>query len=199
MDNNTKWVKVSALPSSRLSGAASFWNNFTPGGLRILAANAFRLKPLRDFITSKFPGLGGRIGPKTFVNNFIEALADPEFQVVAMTGIMQFMGQGMIPQEAYKPEAFEQLFGTKGYAGESIAAGAYQKTTGKLPPREILPKMTIQQFEAQLRAIGNDPNLAPVEKMRKLTEFLGSVESSISSFSQFLNREVPFVRSLTGG
>lgn len=193
-NQNQKWIKVSAplttTPSSTLGSTGINW--------RDVASKIFRVKETRDMFAQRFPAFSGGIGPQLFVENFMKALADKSFQVLAFSAAQKLLGLGLLSEEQYKPEAFEQLFRTKGYGGESIAAGAYQKTTGKLPPREILPKMTIDQFEAELRKIGNDPNLKPAEKMKKLSEFLKTVESNMSSFSQFINTNLPFVRSLTG-
>lgn len=196
-NQNQKWVKISApvvpaatTPSAALTSSGINW--------RDIASNIFRVKPLRDMFAMRFPGFSGGIGPQVFVENFMKSLADPSFQILAFSAAQKLMGLGLTPQEQYKTQAFEELFRTKGYGGQSIAAGAYQKTTGKLPPREILPKMTIQEFEAQLRKIGNDPNLKPAEKMAKLSDFLKTVESGMASFSQFINTNLPFVRTLTG-
>lgn len=183
-------------PSANLAAAAqrrSFLNSFD---LRSVATTIFQAKPLRDEISRRFPAFSGGIGKEVFAEKFLQAIDDPAFQILAVTGIQQLMGLGLLPQEAYKPEAFQQLFRTKGYGGQSIAAGAYQKTTGKLPPREILPPITIAQFEAQLQQIGNNPNLQPAQKLKAASDFIATTENKISQFNQFLKTNLPFVSSL---
>lgn len=182
-------------PSAALTTAAtrrSFLNMFN---LRDVATRIFQAKPLRDEFARRFPVLSGGIGKEVFAQRFLESIEDPSFQILAVTGIQQLMGLGLLPQESYKPEAFQQLFRTKGFGGEMIAAGAYQKTTGKLPPREILPTLTLAQFEAQLQRIGNDPNLLPAQKAKALSDFLGTVEGRMGQFTQFLKTNLPFLRS----
>ena len=157
-----------------------------------LAEQAYRLKPVRDFITSKWPGLGGGIGPEVFKENFVKAIDNPAFQTIAVTAIQQMAGLGQLPQDLYKPEAFSQLYSTKGYGGEMIAAGAYQKTTGKLPPREILPRLTVNQFEESLRRISKDPSLkTSAQKYQRFLDLIKSAESQIGPFMGWTQQNFP--------
>lgn len=171
-------------PSASLASGINF---------RAVAPRLMNFKPIRDFLSKKFPELSGRVGPEVFTNRFLESLNDPAFIILAISGVQELIGSGAKPEELYKPQALTQYYRTMGYKDQPIAAGAYQKTLGKVPPRQILPQMSVADFEAELRRIGS-LNLPAAEKAKQLSDFLSKTEQTIGNFTSWVKQNMPFIQ-----
>ncbi len=143
---------------------------------------------LRANLHRRMPFLGLNILNKagTFTDQTIKAISDPSIQELLFTAVMQFYGLGVRPEEMYKPGEFQKLIETPGYAGESIAAGAFQRKLGTPPPENILPKYKFMDFATALQKVATNPNLSVSDKEIGLKSIIRTYQNETNAFMDFL-------------
>lgn len=153
---------------------------------------------LLNNIMLAFPqlGLGAVRGTANLKNKLLELIADPAVHELLFTAILQQLGatgraedyfKGKILPDGTYQSPLESIIQTPGYKGESIAAGAYQKTMGKTPPENILPKYEISDFQSAINTIVYDKSLSTTNRIAKLNQAIEYWDSITKGFGDFMN------------
>lgn len=189
-----------------LNGSTSVSNFFGSASNQEILNLITGSSTLQDaFLNSRFGSIWGpgtkfvaNIGKNVgaFVNDFMELLEDENFQALAFAAYLEQNNLAFDPSEMYKSKAFQQLYTTKGYKGELISEGAYQRFTGRLPGIDVLPDSSTVNFENDLQTLANQlDGVRDDIKVQKLRQLLNTWSLEVSDFDRFARENYPVLDS----
>jgi hypothetical protein len=187
----SKFVKVAAPPAIDFSK---------------IAFSMFKSFPMiQSALKTMFPGAVNWLDPIEVTNKFLKAMQDPEFQDLAIVLAQQFIshrGQKLNINEKDMFKNYDYYYKTKGTAlpgmsqnlMPSIAAGAYQSTTGQLPRKEVIPTKSFSNIMDEIKAITSEigfQTLDPAAKRKILSNKISEYTRELAPFREYLKKNFP--------
>lgn len=189
-----------------LSGSISIPSFFKQGNSKDIIDLVTGSSSIKDFILNS--SLGKKYGPVAefanklidkqveFIKDFFTLLEDENFQALAFAAYLEQNNLAFNPEEMYKSKAFQQLYTTKGYGGELISEGAYQRFTGRLPGIDVLPDSSTVNLENDLQKLAKQlEGVRDDLKVEKLKELLNNWTMKVSDFERFAKENYPILDS----
>ena len=170
-----------------------------------LAFGMFKSYPqIQLALKTMFPGWNP-LNPLDVTNKFLEALADPEFQDLAVTLAQQFIshrGQKLNINEKDMFKNYDYYYKTKGTPlpgltadyMPTIGAGAYQATTGQMPGKEVVPTKTFSGIMDEIKQITQEvgfQTLDPAAKRKILSNKISQYSRELAPFREYLKNNFP--------